>query len=225
VKPRSIEAVVAEVRLPDRIREEGVGDRPRAGELLGQRMDELPPEEATHQRHDEGLGEGAVVAVAMVDRQHEPDVVLEHGRGQGADPVHGGAAEIGVEHHERPRLEPPADGEHRAHRLRPVERAVRGVPGPGGPDHAHGAQGGGQGGRRLLGRGLVHVHDHRGLAREVRVQARAHRGGHRGDGGARPGGGQAHHEVGGADPLDGGPDLVGELERLHHRVRWASSAR
>ena len=221
-----LEAVMAEIRLPDRPGEEGVGGRPRAGELLGQRMRELPAEEAAHERHDEGLGEGAVVAVTVVDRQHEPDVVLEDRGGQGADPVRGGAAEIGVEHHEAPA--PRAAGRRSASCAPPgpsrARRPRRGRPRSAritrtGPRAAASAAGVSSDGAWSTCTTTA-AWPAKCASRPARTAPR-----HRRDGGARPGGGQAHHEVGGADPLDGGPDLVGELEGLHHRVRWASSAR
>ena len=162
----------------------------------------------------------------MIDGQDEPDVVLEHRGGQGADPVRGGAAQIRVEHHERPRLEPPADGEDRADGLGPVERAVRGVgtapaaritrTGPRAAASAGGVSSDGAWSTCTTTAACPAKCASRPARTAPATAATVALG---------PAVAQAHHEVGGADPLDGGPDLGRELERFHHRVRCASSAR
>src|SRR4029453_15112634 len=120
-----LEAVPAEVGLPHRLLEEGLGGGARAPEPPGDRMRELTAEQAPHQRNHEGLGEGAFVPEATVERQHQAIVLLEHRRGEPAQPLTGHARQIGVEHDDGAGLEHQAHREDRAHRGRQAQRAVQ----------------------------------------------------------------------------------------------------
>jgi hypothetical protein len=220
-----LEPLAPEVGVPDRLLEEEVGGRGRARELLGERVGELAAEQAAHQRHHQSLGQRAVVAVAAIERQHQAVVVLDHRHREPAQPLAGHAAELGVEHDDRAGLEPPPHREHGPHRRRPVEPVVAVAAGGRHRHDAEIAESRGHRGGGLHGRGLVDVDDRRGLARAVGVEPRAHRRRHRGQGWDRPGGGEAHHHVGAAQPLDRGVDLVGQGDRVHQRVRCAMRAR
>ena len=73
--------------VPQTFCSRGAAELPRAAELLGHWARETLAEQRADQRHDERLGQRALIARAQIDGHHETVAVREHGPAETAEPV------------------------------------------------------------------------------------------------------------------------------------------